>query len=345
MFLSGSVIPSAPDEQSIAYYLAQNDVDVWGIDQAYTLLPEEITDFSFMADWGIQFDAENLRTGMAIARLVRLFTGSGCGKMNLMGYSTGFMTGFAALNMETQLPASQRHIGGYIPVDYFYKTDDPVWLESECGYAEYVKELLLAGIYQSDFGLFFKTMGFLAASDPDGASPFMPGATNREFALAAAALTGLMFGFPGDVHFFAGIFEDGNPVDLQYTPFGQYIEWLQQFNNYGSNFMERDIAVLHCDQEDSPHDDYLHLIDVPVFFLGANGGWGDMMDYTASLLTGSGDVTLLNVQLQPVKLLDIGHVDIFTAENAEQEFWMPVLEWIEGHTPPLTAATPPHFAD
>ncbi len=50
-----------------------------------------------------------------------------------------------------------------------------------------------------------------------------------------------------------------------------------------------------------------------------------MMDYAASLI-GSDDVTLLSVQLQPEKILDIGHVDIFTAGNAKQEFWHPVLE-------------------
>lgn len=55
------------------------------------------------------------------------------------------------------------------------------------------------------------------------------------------------------------------------------------------------------------------------------------MDYTASLLTGTSDVTLLNVQIDPVQLLDIGHVDIFTAGNAQQDFWAPVLQWIEAH--------------
>jgi pimeloyl-ACP methyl ester carboxylesterase len=331
MFLAGSVT-SAPNHQSIAVFLAENDVDVWGIDQAYTLLPQEITDFSFMDGWGMQFDADNLRTAMAVARLTRFLTGNGFGKMNLMGYSTGLMTGFAALNMETQLPEEERHIGGYVPVDYFYKTLDPVWLESECEFVEYVEELLQNGVYQTDYGYLFQTLGFLAQTDPDGESPLIPGLTNLGAALMAAAETGVVFGFPDSIHFLAGVFdEQGNPVDLRYTELNEYLEWLQGFNNYGSNFMEYDIAVLHCDQENSPHDDYLAEIDVPIFFLGAGGGWGDMMDYTASLLTGCQDVTLLNVQLKAEKLLDIGHVDIYTAGNAEQYFWEPVLEWIDAH--------------
>ena len=50
------------------------------------------------------------------------------------------------------------------------------------------------------------------------------------------------------------------------------------------------------------------------------------------VMNGCDDISLLNVQLQPEKLLDIGHVDIYTAGNAEQEFWAPVLEWINDHT-------------
>jgi hypothetical protein len=53
------------------------------------------------------------------------------------------------------------------------------------------------------------------------------------------------------------------------------------------------------------------------------------MDETASLLVGSDDVTLLNVSLDPDQALDIGHVDIFTAECAPQVFWQPMLDWIE----------------
>ncbi len=333
MFLAGAVIPSAPDDHAIAVYLAQNDVDVWGIDQAYTLLPQEITDFSFMEDWGIEFDYKNLRTGMGVARLVRLITGSGRGKMNLMGYSTGFMTGLAALNAETQLPPARRHIAGYIPVDFFYKTDIPIWQQSECDYLPAVEELLDAGIYQNDFGLLFQNLGYLAQSDPGGDSPIFPGLTNLDAALWAGALTGVLLGMPNpDVHYFGGVFDgQGNPIDLNYTDLTHYLEWLQQFNNYGSNVLDYDITFLHCDEGDSPHDDYLDLIDVPVFFLGANGGWGDIMDYTASLLTGSPDVTLLNVQLQSEKLLDVGHVDIYTAGVSPAEFWTPVLQWINDH--------------
>jgi hypothetical protein len=44
-------------------------------------------------------------------------------------------------------------------------------------------------------------------------------------------------------------------------------------------------------------------------------------------------VTVLEVQFYPDDLfaLDFGHIDLFTANNAEQEVSQPILEWIQGH--------------
>lgn len=330
MFLFGSQT-SAPDDQSLAVFLADQDVDVWGIDQAYTLIPADETDFSSMADWGLQFDVDNLRLGMGVARLLRWFTGSGRGKMTLLGYSTGMVTGFAALNDETQLHRRARHIGAFIPVDNYYLTQEPEWNEADCANLELNAELLDAGIYALDYGVLFQTMGNLALSDPDGISPIVPDFNNMQMALFAGAMTGALFGFPGDLHFLGGVFEEGMPVDLAYTPTVQYLEWLQGFNNFNATRFDYDISSLYCPDVDSPFDDHLHLIDVPVLFVGAGGGWGNMMDYTASLLTGADDVSVHTVSLNSEMLLDIGHVDIFTAECAALEFWTPMYQWLVDH--------------
>ncbi len=332
MFLFGSAAASAPDDQSIAVYLAQHDVDVWGIDQAYTLLPEAIEDFGFMANWGVQFDVDNLRSAMAIARFTRLLTGSGLGKMKLLGYSTGYIVGMAALDLETQLPPVQRHIGGFVGVDYFYKSDDPVWQASECAYLDYVAGLLESGTYQHNAGQLFRTLGTLAETDPDSESPIMPGVTNLQAALIAATMTGSVFVFAyPEIHFFGGYFgEDGLPTGLRFTEVAHYLDWLQEFNFYGPNQLDYEITAIHCPAEDSPFDDHLAEIVVPIYFLGANGGFGSYMAYTATLL-GSSDIVLNNVQLETEQMIDFGHVDIFSAGNAEQECWQPVLAWIDAH--------------
>lgn len=334
MFLVGSIVPAVPADHSLAVFLAQDNVDVWGIDQAYTLLPAAIEDFSFMQGWGLQFDAENLLTGMSIARFVRSFTGSGNTKLNLLGYSTGFMTGFAALNIETQLPPGRRQIGGFIPVDYFYKTQEAIWIDGECEWAAIVADMIQNGEYQHSYGMLFQMLGLLADQDPAGDSPIIPGTTNLQAALFAGAMTSDIFGGVDHYHFFGGIFDvDGNVVDLNYTPVPWYLGWLQQFNNYGSNFLEYDIAAVHCDEIETPFDDHLREIRVPVFFVGARGGFGRLMDYTATLI-GSDDVTLLNVQIDPDMILDFGHVDLFAAAIAPQVAWQPILTWINAHSHP-----------
>jgi len=120
-FMFGAATPSAPDQHAVAIYLAENGVDVWGIDQNWVLVPEEITDFSFMAEWGFDNQIANLRIGLAVARLSRLFTGSGFGRMHLLGYSSGGWLGFAYLNDEAARPACQRHVKGFVNADAFYK--------------------------------------------------------------------------------------------------------------------------------------------------------------------------------------------------------------------------------
>jgi hypothetical protein len=43
--------------QTLPVFLAQNGVDVWGIDFRWTLVPATVTDFSFMQGWDLQQDA------------------------------------------------------------------------------------------------------------------------------------------------------------------------------------------------------------------------------------------------------------------------------------------------
>jgi hypothetical protein len=101
----------------LAVYLAQRNVDVWGIDQAWTLVPVSETNFDFMKDWGMQRQVEDLSAGIEVARRLRAITGNGYEPMLLMGWSSGATTGFALLNHETRLPAAKRKIRAFIPVD------------------------------------------------------------------------------------------------------------------------------------------------------------------------------------------------------------------------------------
>ena len=47
-FLGSTLSPHVPRGQSLAVFLAQRDIDVWGLDMRSALIPLETTDFSFM---------------------------------------------------------------------------------------------------------------------------------------------------------------------------------------------------------------------------------------------------------------------------------------------------------
>jgi len=332
-FLIGAVAPSAPDDHAMAIYLAENDVDVWGIDQAYNLVPPETTDFSFMADWGMQTDVDNLRTGLAVARFTRLFTGSGFGQMILIGFGSagGGITGYAALNHETQLPRIFRHIGAFVPLEAVFKTDSEAWRAYYCAAAANYANKLAGGIYEDAQGKFFKTAASLALHDPDGDSPIVPGFTNRGAFLFLVAMTWVPSQFPDQSHYLGGVFDSGVPVDLQYSIFEEVAEGTQQIDPFNSTLYRYEAEAIKCGVIDLPFDDFLAEITVPILAVGVGGFQGNLSEYTTTLL-GSNDVTILNVSLDNNMMLDIGVLAICHATNAEFLFWQPMLEWIEAHT-------------
>jgi hypothetical protein len=87
-----------------------------------------------------------------------------------------------------------------------------------------------------------------------------------------------------------------------------------------------------CGEADLPYDDNLALINVPVYYVGAGGGFGEFgLDTLARL--GSADVTtnvviLYGPEGRPV---DFGHADIFLADNAKELVWKPLYDWIVSH--------------
>jgi hypothetical protein len=137
----------------IPVFLAQNGVDVWGIDFRWTLVPGTVTDLSFMKTWGLEQDARDLGIAIGVARVTRGLTGSGLGKIDLLGWSRGGQIGYAYLNYETQLPSVLRQVKGFIPVDIYLKTDVPQ-LQSFACQREANTEASLAAASQrlSDWG-------------------------------------------------------------------------------------------------------------------------------------------------------------------------------------------------
>jgi hypothetical protein len=331
-FIFGFAAPSVPDEHAVAVFLAQNDVDVWGIDQSWALIPSGVSDFSFMADWGLNRVIPDLQTGLGVARACRARTGSGYGKMILLGYSSGAIFGYSYMDMETQLPPGLRHVGAYIPVDAPFKFADESNRQMACADVEFMEGMLGAGMYQFDIP--FATIGILAQTDPYGVSPILPDYTNLQTALLFGASTYLFYVYPPLWHYFAGVYDEaGVPTGLQYTPVPWMLDFLTTASPYEATRFIYDYSVLWCEEEDSPYDDHVSEITVPLLYVGAYGGMGEWGNYSTTLV-GSSDVSILMVSLHPAEeiALDFGHIDLFTAENAPSLVWQPMYNWIKAHT-------------
>jgi len=323
-------------------FLAENGVDVWGIDYRWTFVPATVADTAFMQSWGIEQDASDLRYAINVARFGRAMTGSGFDKLVLLGWSRGGQIGYAALNAETQLPPGQRNVRGFVPVDIYLKTNDPQLKAAACQRQQASEATIAGGGYANPVGGLVAVLGQLAALDPNGSSilngpPFnLPGYTNREAGLLVGEAT---FALQGGLepapfyHFTGGVFgSDGKPAGLLYSSEADLFTFEEGAAPLQPNRELADADTATCEATNVLWDDHLGEITVPVYYIGAGGGFGETGVYTTTLL-GSTDVTTNIVHQVPStqRLLDFGHADLFLASDAEQLVWQPLLAWLQAH--------------
>ena len=311
-------------------FLAENGIDVWGIDYRWTRVPATVNP-SFMEAWGLEQDADDLRFALGVARHARAMTGSGFDKLFLLGWSRGGQIGYALLDEETQLPPGQRHVQGFIPVDIYLKTDDPQLRALACQRQQNTEALIAGGQYANPVGGLVSLLGTLAVADPGGTSVIDPNLTNRQAGLLVGEATfALLAGLePAPFyHFTGGVFDAfGAPAGLSYANEADLFTFEQQSAPFQPNRELADADAVVCEATNVPFDDHLADITVPVFYIGAAGGFGAYGVYTTTLL-GSTDVTSLVVSKGTPRLFEYGHADLFLANDAQQLVWEPLLEWI-----------------
>ena len=324
-FLPNLGVEGADPSHSLPVFLAQNDVDVWALDFRWVLVPADVADLSFMADWGIEQDARDLKVALSAARWGRIFSGSGGGKIDLLGYSRGARISYAYLNDESQRPKGLRHVKRFVAFDGAFKTlDEELALES-CDRIDEIQALIDAGQVADDIR-FLAQAGEFAQNDPDGASPFFPGFTHRQTALAIGTLPP---GGSGTFHLFAGLFDSGHPVGLAYTEEAVATNLLASSSAFQPLAGFRDLLTIRCNDGRSELDDHLDEISVPVFFFGAAGGVGTSGLDTLPFLTSSEtESQLLRLLPEGQELFDVGHGDILAMDDAPELVWTPVLEFL-----------------
>lgn len=326
--------------QSFGIYLAEKGVDVWGIDPRWNFVPDTTSDFSFMKNWDTSMHLKDIKLAVKLTRTVRGLTGSGFGKILMLGHSRGAQFVYAYANEETQLPKYRRDLKGIIPVDMAYKIspDNEELKQAALIRYQVFKSLYDSGVYYSEEGKNMKGIAYLAQSAPDEQSPLIPGLTNMQAALFALTATHATYQSPIQAptpfyHYLAGTFDSyGVPTGLQYATPDNIIKNAFAAPDFQSLGEIIDGEAIISDSIESPYDDHLGDIKIPVFYVGAAGGFGEYGTYTLNLL-GSSDKNSLIIQMYPPEAaaLDFGHADLFWADNANTLVWEPIYEWIEKH--------------
>jgi hypothetical protein len=323
-------------------FLAERGIDVWGIDYRWTLVPANVADLSFMKSWGMEQDARDLGVAIGVARFTRALTGSGFGKIFLLGWSRGGDIGYVYLSGETQLPGALHQVRGFIPADIYLKTDVPQLRAFACQRQQNTAAAIAAGSFANPSGGLIAALGGLAVTDPGGSSilngpPFnLPAFDNRQAALLVGEETFFFLaGLPPTpfYHFTGGTFDSqGKPAGLLYSNEADLYTLEQGSAPFQPNQELADSDAFTCGQAPLPFADHLAEIEVPVLYVGAGGGFGEYGLYTTTLL-GSADVSSHIVHKVPPgqRIADYGHADLFLAGDAHTLVWQPILDWLETH--------------
>jgi hypothetical protein len=319
----------------LAVFLAKHNLDAWGIDLRNVQIPADAVQIPNAHDWDLGLQVKDVRLGTRIARWARALTGQGIERLILSGHSSGATVGYAVVNAEAAAPRAQRDIGGIIPIDMVYKL--PSWATSQiqlsCNVAAGNKSLNDAGTYFSN-NLLAIAVAKLAQTDPKGVSPYGPPLTNQQFLLK---MTGALSFWPAyPFHRFALVLDDaGLPSDGRFTTAAEIANLQADVPPYPiPNAFISDMFAVSCPTVDTPYDDNLGEVNIPVLYIGQAGGFGALGEYTPDLL-GSSDVTKMMIQFlsDADSVNDFGHMEVFTAEEAQQLVWEPMLKWIVHHQP------------
>lgn len=316
IFMSPAVSAVPARDHSVAIYLAQNGIDVWGLDYGWLFVPAETTDFTFLKGWGVDKDTVHAQLALSVAHRIRTLTGQGAGPLHLLGFSYGGWIAYSVAGAEAEQPPGARLVSGLVAVDSDVKFAEDSPRAEACAKAARAGARLDAGSYQIDAP--FRTMGEQARSDATGPSPAQPGHTNLQAALELGMAGGFVTGIRE---------EDGRPQRLSFTDDWLWVDLLRATPPYLPRQVMYDVFSGQCDDPALARAQFngrLGKIAVSILHVDS-AEYAGPGQHTAAL-TASQDVSA-HLVLQP----QFGHADLFLARDAASAVWRPMLEWILAH--------------
>lgn len=332
-FAPGTTGAARPPRGGLAVYLAQQGVDVWGADRRWTTTPTDGADTSDFGGMTYAQELDDIGLALAFARDARAVTGSGHDKIILGGFSRGAHLAYVYAGRESQLPPGKRHVRGLVPIDMYVRIapEDEAFRQNACTSSVYDQQALQQGVVDSD-NSFQITTGVLDASAPNDPSPYFPGLDNRDATLTFMAQTYFFFQPTPLYHLGGCSLVADTPTALRWSTEPVIDSWLASSPFHQALAESADTDALWCGDGPLPLVDHLEDIKVPLYYLGAAGGFGDHGLYTTTLVASTDVTTNVVRRLAPAhEDEDFGHGDLLYAADAVDHAWKPLAHWLLQH--------------
>jgi hypothetical protein len=316
----------------LAPWLALRSLDVWGFDRRWALTPAG-GDQSDYGQMSFAQEVGDVAQALTVARALRRGSGAGRGgPMHLIGFSRGGFLAYAAAAADAARAPAERQVRSLVPLDIWAELapEDTAARDVMCQSAAAERELIQQGLLSSDNG-FFIELGRLAQSAPDEPSPLdATGLTNRELLLLTAAQTYQFFAPTERYHLAAGTIAGGVATALSESSEAVIAQWFARATPLQSLLEQADSDGMWCADGNGPAGPDLSQIHVPLFYVGAAGGYGDHGVFSTTRVS-STDVTSLVVRRFGADQVeaDFGHGDLLFARDAPTLVWEPLLTWLK----------------
>ncbi|MFT3697792.1 MAG: hypothetical protein QM831_31925 [Kofleriaceae bacterium] len=285
----------------MAPYLAQHDIDVWGLDRRWTLVTDD--NVSTLGTMGLTQEMSDVHAALVLARAAR-----GGDKLALVGFSHGAELAYA------YAATDGREIDALVPLDFFgaYSPADADLKAATCANAEAEYGFVADGTVDSPND-FFIDAGELDASAPNDPSPLIDGMTNREVVLLLLGQTYLIAPITATYQLLATN-DDGTFAHVSETTADA---WISDAPPHESMLEAADFDQRLCDGMP------LANIRQPLLYIGAADAVGDHGLYATTQVR-STDVTTFVVP-------SYGHGDLLFASDAARRVWQPLAAWLAHH--------------
>jgi predicted esterase len=314
----------ASSVSGLAPYLVARGIDAWGVDRRWTL-PLADGDISDLGEMGVAQELGDISVALAFARATRSVTDGDPGRIVLGGFSHGAQLAYA------YAAADGRHVSAIAALDIYYDIApaDADLRALACANAAAERDALAQGVTDSS-NSFFITAGQLARSTPDELSPLFPPYTNRGVVLTLAGLTYWLAPYTPLYHLSAPILDaEGDVTGLRESSEDNVSAWFASAPPHQSMRETAELDEIWCGTSPRPS---LANIRVPLFYLGAAGGFGDHGLYSTTRVSSTDVTTLVVRRFGPERVAeDFGHGDLLYAADAPTLAWKPLATWLLRH--------------